>query len=142
MPTDEAKRNYAKAMMMAVNLGDMREASPCHPEQIYKECRFNASAQREYKIVLSKDDAVDFLKSFCATDISETGFKRTHTRATYEQKFSRISWKAGRRSMLCTYAEWLYMHDYLFEPRLPKQLVDLVPDGWKPPIGKGEQINE
>ena len=138
LATDDLRQNYAKAMVMSANLGDLSLISPCHPQQIYKDCRFNSSMQRSYDIVLSKDDALEFLADFCFQEISDTSFKRAHTRTTYEEKFNRPCFKAGRRSMLCTYAEWLYMHDYLFEPQLPEALIDLLPEGWKSPPGKYE----
>lgn len=139
LATDALRENYAKAMVMSANLGDLGLASPCHPQQIYQVCRFNEKMQRSYNIVLSKDDALEFLREFCFQEISDTSFKRAHTRATYEELFKRPCLKSGRRSMLCTYAEWLYMHDYRFEPRLPESLIDLLPEGWKAPPGQYQQ---
>ncbi|MBT9310891.1 hypothetical protein [Leptothoe kymatousa] len=135
LPTDELKQNFAVAMVMSANLGSLELARPCHPEQIYKRCRLKLDIQRSYGIILSKDDALEFLTDFCAVDISETSFKRLHTRKTYFEKFNRECLKVGKRRMLCTYAEWLYLHDHTFEPELPRYLIDLLPEDWELPTG-------
>lgn len=127
---------YAKAMVMSTNLGDLTKVSPCHPKQVYGECRFNTEIQKRYGLVLSKDEAIKFLADFTGSPIAEAGFKRKHTRLTYEEKFKRTSVRAYKRQMLCTYAEWLYMHDYKFEPRLPRELIDILPEGWQNPAGQ------
>lgn len=133
--TEEQRMFYAQAMVMSANLGDLDQASPCHPNQIFRDCRFNVTYQREYGLVLSKDDAIKFLEDFCSGTIPKPSFKRKHTRDSYKQRFKRKCVIANRRQMLCTYAEWLYQHDYVFEPELPTSLIDLLPQGWKKPAG-------
>ncbi|MEL6260224.1 MAG: hypothetical protein AAGJ95_04050 [Cyanobacteria bacterium J06554_11] len=135
LQTGGQQQAYAKAMVMSANLGDLNLASPCHSQQIADECRINTYYQREYGLILSKDEAIAFLEDFCTGSIAKAGFKRRHTRLTYEAKFQRPSLKANKRQMLCTYAEWLYQHDYLFEPELPRSLIELLPDGWTKPDG-------
>ena len=133
--TDDQRMFYAQAMVMSANLGDLKLASPCHPDQIFRDCRFNITYQREYGLILSKDDAIKFLEDFCSGKIAKPSFKRKHTRDSYKKRFKRNCPVAYRRQMLCTYAEWLYQHDYVFEPQLPQYLIDLLPDDWEKPSG-------
>lgn len=132
---DEARQQYAKAMLMSIKLGDSSRALPCSPRQILRECLFRPEIQSKYKILLNKASAIQFLSEFCGASISESSFNRRYTVQSYEHKFHRKATKVGKRRLLCTYAEWLYMFDYPFEPNFPRDLESFLPDGWEPPAG-------
>lgn len=130
--TDELKESFAKAMYMSVKLGKSNPVRACHPSQIQDETRLNPKIQKEYGIVLNKDSAIFFLEDFRGGEISASSFKKRHTRVSYAAKFNRRNPAVtGKKSMICTYAEWLVQEDFLFEPELPQELISLIPQDWK-----------
>lgn len=143
LSTDEQKTAFAKAMAMSVKING-REGEipkPCSPKLIELECRFNIKRQGEYGIALTKNGAIEFLQDFGITELSASGFKKRHTRAAYENKFDRLAPFVGKNSLACTYAEWLHLEDFLFEPELPQVLLDLLPEGWTVPSGDDPRGN-
>jgi hypothetical protein len=124
--------SYVQAMYMSVKLNKRSTSPPpCSPFDIEKECGFNLKAQKNYDIIISKDEAIRFLEDF-GVRITQTTFKKTYTADKIAEKLGRPVAKIGI-SPHCTYAEWLHLENFPFEPQLPQILVDLLSKEWKPP---------
>lgn len=136
LPTSEQKVAFAKAMAMSVALDKrgLEIPKPCSPGLIEFESRFRIRHQKELGIILGKDAAIEFLRDFGITELPPSGFKRRQTRAAYESKFDRGA-PIVNSALTCTYAEWLHLENFLFEPELPQSLLDLLPEGWTVPSG-------
>jgi hypothetical protein len=135
LPTDAQKTAFAQAMYMSVKL-DKTEGVPPRPRSpflISEYCRFNTRQQKQLRIVLDKRDAIEFLNNFGLPIGSESSFKRTHSRISYEELFQRSAPVTGGKNLVCTYAEWLHMESYNFEPQLPEELISFLPENWELP---------
>lgn len=130
---EEQRVNFAKALYMSIKL-DLKGAppQPCGPRQIQQETKFSIEEQRGNGIILTKEDAYDFLVGFGMTSLSKFSFKKKHQGKTLGNLFGRQVSKSNN-NIVCTYAEWLHAANYLFEPQPPADLILLLPENWIPP---------
>lgn len=147
IPNREVKENYAKAMIMATRLwfGTQSESEtqggiilrrPCSPEHIRIETRFNYKDQSAFKILVRKANAPEFLADMGKNISSESSFKKSYSNERASNMLGRQAASLGGNMLVCTYAEWLYMEDFAFEPLLPQELFELIP-GWQCPDPEG-----
>jgi hypothetical protein len=145
---DEVKANYAKAVIMATKLwvgnqSDVQKKDgsllrrPCSSEHIRIETSFNYKDQRAYRILLNKTEAIEFLEDMGKVIDAKSSFKKTYSNEKASSNLGRKAVSLGGKMLVCTYAEWLYMEDFAFEPALPQVLFDLIPQGWKCPDPEG-----
>ncbi len=144
---NEVKANYAKAVIMATKLwssvpsesegkGQIVLQRPCSAEHIKIETRLNYEDLRGFQLLLVKNDAIKFLKDMGKPIKSESSFSRSYSKKTAGKKLDRKAAAIGD-TLVCTYAEWLYMTDFAFEPLLPEVVFQLIPEGWKCPDPEG-----
>lgn len=134
LQTLELRTSYARALLMSVELNEANPETPrpCSPEQIRAVCGFNTAAQKRYSISLDKTAAIKFFEDFMDPEFSGSSFRKRNTAKRYEELFGRLATLGKRKGLICTYAEWLHLEDFLFEPELPPSIVDLL-NGWKVP---------
>jgi hypothetical protein len=135
LQTDAQKTAFSQAMFMSVKL-DTTDSVPPRPRSpflISAYCRFNTKQQKQLGIVIDKSDAIEFLNNFGLPIGSESSFKRKHSRISYETLFQRSAPATGGKNLVCTYAEWLHMESYNFEPQLPEELINFLPQNWELP---------
>lgn len=143
LDNDEQKQAFAKAIKMSIRL-DRSGSEPPQPYSAFEikdRTVFNVRIQKDKKIIIDKDTAIKFLKQFGYTVSSISSFKKKHNKPSYEQFFLRDSAVVGRRQLVCTYAEWLHMEGFLFEPAFPEVLVEYLPDPeWRPNFRNAKTI--
>jgi hypothetical protein len=126
---------FAKALMMSVRLdrSGSTPPAPFSPREINQECKIALKLQKEFKLILNKADALEFLKNFGLVQLSDSSFKKRHTVLSYKEFFGRDPGIINQRNLVCTYAEWLYLEEFPFEPLLPETIYDYLPDpNWRP----------
>jgi hypothetical protein len=135
LQTPQQKRAFAQALYMSIKLDESGTVPPCpiSPFLISDQCGFNIKQLKQQHIVLDKDGAIEFLNHFGSRVESVTSFKRKHSRYSYQDFFQRRAPVTGGKNLVCTYAEWLHMESYPFEPELPSELMSYIPDGWELP---------
>lgn len=130
----ELRVNFAKAMYMAVKL-DKREKRPPRPFnylQIQSETNIPLDQQYAYSVLLGKEEALNFLTIF-GVITSASAFRKRHTGRNMFARFGYNPAKVSNK-IVCTYAEWLHAENFLFEPQLPPEILELLPDGYKPSV--------
>jgi hypothetical protein len=143
---DALRINYAKAMFMSCKLwyenDDVSRSlrRPCSPNLIKQETGFNNKTQAQYKILIGKTEAAIFLGAMGMVFAVST-FKKKYTKAIATEKLDRgvvgiASESHGEptnKTLYCTFAEWLYLEDFKYEPTLPPELLALIPSDWQCP---------
>ncbi len=141
LPQQEQRISFAKALHMSIKLDQRRTGCPCpcSPQQIYEVTGFHFDYQKESGICLGKADAIDFLRKFGVTSVKPAGFKRRNTKQRYKSVFKRNASVIKGSHLIATYAEWLHLENFEFEPYLPKEILSLLPEGWENPPGINDE---
>lgn len=143
---DALRVNYAKAMFMSCKLwyrendGSRSLRRPCSPNLIKQETGFNHKTQAQYKILIGKTEAAIFLGAMGMVFAVST-FKKKYTKAIAMEKLDRgianiapdSHGEPTNKTLYCTFAEWLYLEDFNYEPTLPPELLALIPSDWQCP---------
>jgi hypothetical protein len=147
---DALQVNYAKAMVMSCRLwykgsGGSSLRRPCSPGLIKHETSLNIKTQAPYKILITKHEAAIFLVSM-GHSIAVSTFKKKYTKAIAEERLDRVVATIGNKAtdnatLYCTFAEWLYLEDFAYEPSLPPALLELIPTDWQCPDPETEGVN-
>ena len=123
LATEDQKIAFAKALKESITL-DVNGSitpSPSSPYDITQHYGFSLEDQKNYRISLCKKDAQTFLKEFGKTGLN-TGFNKRFTESKYKIFFKRAKCAKVGRAIILTYAEWLHLVDFRFEPKFPSVL--------------------
>lgn len=123
LATADQQIAFAKALKESITL-DMNGSitpKPASPYDIRQHYGFSLEDQKNYRICLCKKDALTFLKEFGKTGLN-TGFNKRFTEAKYKSVFNRDKCAKVGKAIILTYAEWLHLVDFRFEPEFPSVL--------------------
>jgi hypothetical protein len=121
--TEDQKIAFAQALQASISL-DMNGSTPPKPVSPYdisQRYGFSLEDQKNYRISLCKKDALTFLQEFGKTGLN-TGFNKRFTESKYKLFFDRDRCAKVGKAIILTYAEWLHLADFRFEPVFPSVL--------------------
>jgi hypothetical protein len=123
LTTKDQKIAFAKALQESITLDVNGGAKPrpASPFDIEQHFGFSLEDQKNYRISLCKKDAQIFLKEFGKTGLN-TGFNKRFTEAKYKSFFNRDRCAKLGKLLIMTYAEWLHLVNFRFEPDFPPVL--------------------
>lgn len=108
IPEDGLKKSLIRSLEQSVKLDAGNDPpQPKSPRQLSERYGIDIDVLHQYQIVLTKDDAIEFLKSL-GLKVREPKFKRKYTASTYSNYFDRPVSKKGERALVFTYAEILH----------------------------------
>ena len=79
----------------------------------------------QYKIVLTKNDAIELIPQFTKTPLPISATKKSVNAGTYRGLFKRAAIKYSR-ALVFTWGEWLRMLDFTSSPDVPTNLQELI----------------
>ena len=122
LPTRDLKRAFTHALLGSIAMDPSHDPPrPLSPEDIANRHAVDVETQVEYGISLTKDLAVEFLRSYGMT-MSRYKFRRYYTADRYMQFFERKVSRIGYKAMVFTYAEILHWVGYGPQLSLPEEL--------------------
>jgi hypothetical protein len=127
LTTEDQKIAFARALQESITLdvNGSKPPKPASPYDISQHHGFSLEDQKNYRISLCKKDALIFLKEFGKTGLN-TGFNKRFTEAKYKLFFNRDRCARVGRAIILTYAEWLHLADFRFEPDFPSVLAEYL----------------
>lgn len=119
--TNQLKQAYAQALKKSITLDiDNKRPGPSTVVDLYDLYGFDPKLQRSYFVSLNKQGAKLFLEDM-GFDV-KTNFDKIFNRPAYQELFGKDAFTVGKRQMILSYAEWLHLVKYEFEPEYPKFL--------------------
>lgn len=126
LPTADQKLAFAKALKRSITL-DIDGNIPLAPssvEDIAKLHGFSPRIQREFGLALNKQEAKKFLANF-GYPVNKS-FDKLYSKTEYHDMFGKEPTIINKRQILLTYAEWLHLVNFEFQPEIPDSIASLL----------------